>query len=343
MELTTLQAYQQLFDAIKQEIQQAKLTTVVAVNQNMLLSYWKVGNMILQRQEAQKWGAKVIQQLEKDLKIAYPNLKGYSYRNLNYMRKFAFEYPDFEFVQEPLAQMTWYHNILLMEKIHDRKIRLWYAAKVIENGWSTNVMSIHIERKLHEIQGKLPNNFERTLPKPQSDLAQQMFKDSYLFDFLNVGEEALERDIEEAMTRQITKFLLELGQGFAFVGRQYKLDVDGEDFKVDLLFYHLKLHAYVAIDLKARQFKPEDAGKIAFYTSVIDDILRGEHDNPTIGIVLCKEKNNVRAEYALRTINAPIGISEFKLTELLPEDLQLKLPSIEALEQALKDIKKPKK
>ena len=246
-------------------------------------------------------------------------------------------------MQPPVAQITWAHNIILMDKCKDLNQRFWYALKAVENGWSRDVMVIHIERKLHETQGKLPNNFERTLPKPQSDLAQQMFKDSYLFDFLNVGEEALERDIEEAMTRQITKFLLELGQGFAFVGRQYKLDVDGEDFRVDLLFYHLKLHAYVAIDLKARQFKPEDAGKIAFYTSVIDDLLKGEHDNPTIGIVLCKEKNNVRAEYALRTINAPIGISEFKLTELLPDDLQLKLPSIEALEQALKDIKKAKK
>ena len=339
MELATHEAYQQLFEAVKQEIQTAKLTAVMAVNQNMLLSYWKVGNMILQRQESQKWGAKVIQQLEKDLKMAYPNLKGYSYRNLNYMRKFANEYPDFEFVQPPVAQIPWAHNIILMDKCKSLNQRFWYASKAIENGWSRDVLVIHIERKLHETQGKLPNNFERTLPKSQSDLALQAFKDPYIFDFLNVSEEALEREIEEAMVNHIVKFLLELGQGFAFVGRQYKLDVDGEDFRVDLLFYHLKLHAYVAIDLKARQFKPEDVGKIAFYTSVIDDLLKEERDNPTIGIILCKEKNTVRAEYALRAINAPIGITEFKLTELLPDELKLNLPSIEALEQALKNIK----
>jgi predicted nuclease of restriction endonuclease-like (RecB) superfamily len=279
-------------------------------------------------------------QLSKDLKIAFPMMKGYSERNLGYMKKFATEYGNSAILQVPLAKISWYHNITLIEKIPDYSTRLWYAHKAIENGWSRDVMVTHIDKQLHLRQGNSANNFAETLPKQQSNLAQEILKDPYIFDFLNLREDALEKELEEALIKHIISFLLELGQGFAFVGRQYVLNISGDDYKIDLLFYHLKLRCFVVIDLKTRQFMPEDAGKMNFYVNALDDILKTEHDNKTIGLILCKNKNDVKAEYALRGIQTPIGISAFKLTEILPDELKSNLPSIEELELELRRFEK---
>lgn len=336
--LTTSESYRKLFIEVKQKIQEAQHKAMVTVNQQLLQLYWQIGHLILQRQEEEGWGKKVIPQLVKDLKNDLPNAKGFSESNLEYMRQFAAAYTFAEISQAPLGEISWYHNVTLFHKCTSKSERLWYASKAVENGWSRNTMLIHIERKIYEREGKAITNFTETLPKTQSDLAQQTLKDPYIFDFLGLTENVLERELEDALTSHIIKFLLELGQGFAFVGRQYVLNVSNEDFKIDLLFYHLKLRCYVVVDLKMRKFKPEDAGKMNFYINATDDLVRGEYDNPTIGIILCKDKDNVKAEYALRGITTPIGISEFRLTETLPKEFESQLPSIEDLEQKLKDI-----
>jgi predicted nuclease of restriction endonuclease-like (RecB) superfamily len=338
--LITDTSYQNLLQEIKQTIRQAQIKAMVMVNHQLLILYWQIGNMILERQKEYGWGNKVIVQLSKDLKIAFPMMKGYSERNLGYMKKFAVEYPDIAILQVPLAKISWYHNITLIEKFAHLEMRLWYAHKAIENGWSRDMMVNHIEAQLHLRQGNSVNNFSDTLPKIQSDLATEMLKDPYCFDFLNLREGALEKELEEALIKHIISFLLELGQGFAFVGRQYIVNISGDDYKIDLLFYHLKLRCFVVIDLKTRQFMPEDAGKMNFYVNALDDILKTEQDNKTIGLILCKDKNKVKAEYALRGIQTPIGISSFKLTEILPEEFKSSLPSIEDLEQKLKDFRK---
>lgn len=264
-------------------------------------------------------------------------MKGLSARNLKYMRKFAEIYPDFELVQQVVALLPWGHNVFLMDKIKTPEKRLWYARKAINNGWSRNVMVMQIEHKLYERQGKAEkiNNFDLTLPKPQSDLAQEMLKDPYKFDFLSLGDEAQEREIEKELVKHITHFLLELGKGFAFVGQQYHLNIAGDDYYLDLLFYHLTLNCFVVIELKAGEFKPEYAGKLNFYLSAVDDLLKREHDAPSIGILLCKTKNRVKAEYALKDIQKPIGISEYKLVESIPEELKTSLPTIEEIEKEL--------
>lgn len=338
--LITDTSYQTLLHEIKQTIRQAQIRAMVVVNHQLLILYWQIGNMILERQKESNWGDKVLSQLSRDIKSEYPELQGYSIRNLKYMRAFARENPSFQIGQAPLAQISWYHNITLIEKFTDLDTRLWYARKAIENGWSRNMMVNHIEAQLHLRQGKSINNFTDTLPKIQSDLATELLKDPYCFDFLNLREGALEKELEEALIKHIVNFLLELGQGFAFVGRQYIVNISGDDYKIDLLFYHLKLRCFVVIDLKTRQFMPEDAGKMNFYVNALDDILKTEQDNKTIGLILCKDKNKVKAEYALRGIQTPIGISSFKLTEILPEEFKSSLPSIEDLEQKLKDFGK---
>ena len=331
-------SYLDLLQEVKQKIKQAQLNAMIVVNHHLLVLYWQIGNMILQRQKEYGWGYKVISQLSKDIKLAFPTIQGYSERNLGYMKKFADEYEESAILQVPLAKISWYHNITLIEKIPDQTTRLWYAYKAIENGWSRDVMAIHIKSSLHLRQGNSVNNFAETMPKLQSDLAQQILKDPYVFDFINLREHALEKELEEALVKHIVNFLLELGQGFAFVGRQYIVNVGGDDYKIDLLFYHLKLRCFVVIDLKIRQFMPEDAGKMNFYVNALDDILKTEQDNQTIGLILCKHKNVVKAEYALRGINTPIGISEFKLTEILPEELKSSLPSIEEIEQKMREL-----
>jgi predicted nuclease of restriction endonuclease-like (RecB) superfamily len=287
------------------------------------------------RQAEQGWGAKVIDRLAHDLRTAFPTMKGFSPRNLKYMRAFAEAWPDTEFVQAVLAQLPWYHQLALLDKLRSPETRRWYAVKAIEHNWSRNVLAMQIETRLHERSGMAVTNFETSLPKPQSDLALESIKDPYRFDFLGLTDEAQEREVEHALVKHVTEFLLELGAGFAFVGRQVLLDVGGDEFFIDLLFYHLKLRCYVVIELKAGKFKPEHLGQLGFYLTAIDRQVKSEHDNPTVGLLLCKRKNKVVAEYALGDTTQPMGIAEYKLLESLPAELQTSLPSIEQIEREL--------
>lgn len=337
--------YTKLLKEIKDQISNQRIRAALAANSAMVLLYWDIGEKILQRQEKEGWGAKVIDRLAFDLRQIFPEMKGLSPRNLKYMRAFAETWPERKIVQEVLAQITWYHNIALMEKLDDREIRLWYAQETILNGWSRNILTIQIELKLHCRQGKAISNFKATLPKFESDLMQQTFKDPYLLDFLAIDGDAREREIESALMENLEKFLLELGSGFAFVGRQVHLEVGNEDYYIDLLFYHLKLRCYVVIELKACEFKAEFAGKLNFYLSAVDDLLRHPDDKPTIGLLLCKTRNRLVAEYALRGINKPIGVAEWetKIVKSLPEELKSNLPTIEQLEAELSKLPKNKK
>lgn len=267
-------------------------------------------------------------------------MKGFSLRNLKYMRAFAEAYPDEQLVQQVVALIAWGHNVRILDTVKDQTERLWYVQQTIQHGWSRNILVHQIESKLYHRQGKATTNFNRTLPQAQSELAQQLLKDPYTFDFLNLGEDFLERDLERALIKHIRDFLIELGVGFAFVGSQYYLEVGGEDFYIDLLFYHLRLRCYVVIDLKVEEFKPEYSGKMNFYVSAVDDLLRHPDDQPTIGMILCKSKNKVIAEYSLRDMHKPIGVSVYQLKDILPEALQGNLPTIEQLEAELETITK---
>ncbi len=298
-----------------------------------MLLYWQIGRDILERQQAQGWGAKVIDRLAKDLTAAFPDMKGFSPRSLKYMRAFAEAWPEAEFVQEVLAQLPWYHQLTLLDKLETREERVWYAAKAIEHGWSRNVMWHHISTRLLQREGKAVTNFAQRLPSPDSELSQQTLKDPYLFDFLGVSNEALEREIEDAMTRHITKLLMELGEGFAFAGRQVHMEVDGQDFYIDLLFYNYRLHRFLVVELKGGAFKPEHAGQLNFYVTLVDEHLKSPEDQPTLGLLLCKQQHRVVAEYALRGMTQPIGVAEYKLQ--LPEDLAGYLPTIEQIEAEL--------
>jgi predicted nuclease of restriction endonuclease-like (RecB) superfamily len=364
--------YEEFLRDIKARVKTAQIRASLAVNKELVLLYWSIGHDILQRQQEQGWGAKVIDRLSKDLQREFPTVQGFSTRNLKYMRAFAEAWAEepivqqavgllapkekqssivqvvaglleqnipkenpLVFVQAPLAQITWYHNIALLEKLTLREERLWYAQQTIENGWSRNVLVHQIESKLYERQGKAVTNFERALPAPQSDLANQLLKDPYNFDFLTLGKDAHERALESGLIEHIRKFLLELGAGFSFLGSQYHLEFDGEDYYLDLLFYHVKLRCYVVIDLKTGKFQPEYAGKMNFYLAVVDDLLRHEGDAPSIGLILCKEKKSVTVEYALRGMQTPIGVSGYQITESLPDNLKGSLPTIEELEAEL--------
>jgi predicted nuclease of restriction endonuclease-like (RecB) superfamily len=322
---------------LKTRIHNAQQRAALAVNRELVLLYWQIGRDILDRQGREGWGAKVIERLAQDLRSAFPDMKGFSPRNLKYMRAFAEAWPDTEFVQGVLAQLPWYHQLALLDKLKTEDERRWYAAKAIQHGWSRNVLVIQIETRLRERSGQAVTNFAERLPAPLSDLARESLKDPYRLDFLGLGEEAQERALEDAIVHNITRFLLELGAGFAFVGRQVHLEVGGDDFFIDLLFYHLKLRCYVVIELKAGAFKPEHAGQLSFYLSAVDAQMKAEHDGPTIGLLLCKSKNKVVAEYALRDSSKPIGVAEYPLIEALPADLQTSLPSIESIERALAD------
>lgn len=302
-----------------------------------MLLYWQIGRDILVRQGREGWGAKVIERLAQDLRNAFPDMKGFARANLMYMRAFAEAWPDDAIVQQVVGQLPWGHNLVLLTKLKTAEQRLAYAGRAIEHGWSRNVLAIHIERRLLEREGKAVTNFDLRLPAPGSDLARESIKDPYLFDFLGVGVEAGERAIEDALVQHISSFLIELGAGFAYVGRQVPLEVGGEDFYIDLLFYHLKLRCFVVIELKAGDFKPEHLGQLGFYLTAIDRDMKGEHDNPTIGLLLCKTRNKVVAEYALGDKTQPLGIAEYRLVESLPAELQTSLPSIEQIERALAD------
>lgn len=322
---------------LKGRIHAAQQRATLAVNRELVLLYWQIGRDILARQADQGWGAKVIERLAHDLRAAFPEMKGFSRANLMYMRAFAEAWPDAGIVQQAVGQLPWGHNLVLLTRLKDPGQRLAYAQSAIAHGWSRNVLNIHIETRLLERTGKATTNFDASLPKPASDLARESLKDPYRLDFLGLGREAGEREIENALVRHVTEFLLELGAGFAFVGRQVLLNVGGDDFFIDLLFYHLKLRCYVVIELKGGKFKPEHLGQLGFYLTAVDAQIKHPQDGPTIGLLLCKSRNKVVAEYALRDSAQPIGVAEYKLLESLPAELQTSLPSIEQIERELAD------
>ena len=333
--MPTPQGYADWLVELKLRIHHAQQRAALSVNRELVQLYWQIVHDILQRQEQQGWGAKVIEHLALDLRNAFPEMKGFSRANLMYMRAFAEAWPELEIVQQAVGQLPWGHNLVLLTKLKQVDERLAYAQQAIQHGWSRNVLAMQIETRLLDRQGAAVTNFEQRLPKPQSDLARESLKDPYRFDFLSLGHEAQEREIENALVQNVTEFLLELGAGFAFVGRQVHLEVGGDDFYLDLLFYHLKLRCYVVIELKAGDFKPEHLGQLGFYLTAVDRQIKTEQDSATIGLLLCKSKNKVVAEYALGDKTQPMGIAEYKLQQALPETLENSLPSIEQIEREL--------
>jgi predicted nuclease of restriction endonuclease-like (RecB) superfamily len=334
-EQTAFPGYDRLLLKVKERVRTVQIRAALAVNSELVLLYWQIGSDISRQMREQGWGAKFVDQLSADLRREFPEMKGFSPRNLRYMRSFAEAWADEAILQEALAKITWYHNIALIEKVSTPDERLWYASQTILHGWSRNVLVHQIESKLYQRQGKAITNFERVLPVPQSDLAHQLLKDPYNFEFLTLQQNAEERLLEKGLLDHIRQFLLELGTGFAFLGSQYHLEFDDEDYFLDLLFYHVKLRCYIIIDLKSGKFKPEYAGKMNFYLAVVDDLLRHPQDNPSIGLILCKQKKALTVEYALRNTTTPIGVSEYRITEVLPADLQTILPTVEQLEAEL--------
>lgn len=329
--------YVQWLADIKNRVLTARHKAVLAVNSELVSLYWHIGRDILQRQAAQGWGSKVIDRLGRDLREAFPEMKGFSRANLLYMRAFAEAWTDFEIVQQAVGQLPWGHNVLLLNRIKEKEARLFYVQKAIAENWSRATLEVHIKNRLHERQGKAVTNFAARLPASTSALVQETLKDPYLFDFLSLGEDAQEREIENALVQHITRFLLELGNGFAFVGRQYRLEVNGDEFFIDLLFYHTRLKCYVVVELKATAFKPEHAGQLNFYLAAVDAQIKAPDDHPTIGLLLCKTQNRLVAEYALSGIDKPIGIAEYELVRALPEPLVTNLPTVEELENELSD------
>jgi len=353
-----------LLSEVKQRIQLAQTRAVLAVNSELVRLYWDIGRIIDLRQKREGWGAAVIPRLAQELKNEMPELKGFSERNIGRMIAFYREYADpSAFLPQAAAKISspakvpqpaaksgnvllwsipWFHHVVLMEKVKDIPTRYWYMEQALTNGWSRNVLTLQIEAQAHARHGKARSNFALTLPPHQSDLVQQTLKDPYIFDFLTLTEPFHERELETGLVRHLEKFLLELGQGFAFVGRQYKLDVGDEEFYIDLLFYHLRLRAFVVIELKKGKFKPEYAGKLNFYCNVVNDRLKQPADQPTIGLMLCQERSRLLAEYSFVGIDKPIGISTYKLTRALPRELRSALPTVEEIEAELAEVVKQK-
>lgn len=329
--------YVKVLASLKLQIQEARLKAAISVNSEMIHLYWKIGGMISTQENQSKWGTKVIKKLSKDLLSAFPYMKGFSSRNLLYMRQFYDAYEGVEITQQPVAQIPWGHNVIILEKIKNYKERLWYAAKTIENGWSRNMLAVWIENDLYNREGKAITNFKNTLPAIQSDLAQQATKDPYLFDFLSLDEKFKEKELEQSLIDHVQKLLMEFGRGFAFVGRQCELEVDGDEFLVDLLFYHTVLHCYVVVELKTGKFKPEFAGKMNFYLGAVDRLLKKENDNPSIGLILCKSKSQLQVEVSLQGINKPIGVADYlvAIDKGVPKEFVSSLPTIEEIELEL--------
>lgn len=329
--------YAETLARIKQRIQEERLRVVLAANSAMVLLYWDVGRVILERQEHQGWGARVIDRLSADLREAHPDMQGLSPRNLKYMRAFAAAWPDRRIVQRVVAQLPWRQNIALLERLAERKTRLWYAEQTLRHGWSQPVLCLQIDRRAHARAGKALTNFDATLPPAHSDLAAQAFKDPYLFDFLGTADPRREREVENALVDHIQRFLLELGNGFAFVGRQVHLEFASHDHYVDLLFYHLALRCYVVIELKVVPFEPGFVGQMNAYLSAVDDLLRHHDDKPTIGLLLCRSKDKIVVEYALRDLRKPIGVAEWetKIVEKLPASMKSSLPTVAEIEAEL--------
>ncbi|MBU0600424.1 DUF1016 family protein [bacterium] len=340
---TSLVFYSNLLSDIKSRIRQAQVKATLSANAEMITMYWDVGRMIYEKQQYEGWGAGVIPRLAKDIQNQLPELKGFSERNIKFMVQLYKEYEgntsigkqpvsQFENMKRFVSQMPWGHNILLMQRIKEPSVRFWYMEQTIQNGWSRDTLGLMIKNDAHKRQGKAITNFDVHLPAQQSDLARQSLKDPYIFDFLTLTDPFNERELETELIKHLEKFLIELGAGFAFVGRQYHLEVSDKDFYIDLLFYHLKLRCFIVIELKKGDFKPEYAGKMNFYCSVVDDLLRHPTDQQTIGLILCQTKDKILAEYALRDVHKPIGVSEYELTRALPENLKSSLPSIEEIE-----------
>ncbi|MCP5363419.1 MAG: DUF1016 domain-containing protein [Rickettsiaceae bacterium] len=324
-------SYASLLQSLKTQITQARIRAHLSVNKEMISLYWNIGNQILERQKEEGWGSKVIENISKDLRAEFPEMKGLSAQNLKYMRKFAETYTKNEISQQAVDQIPWGHNVKIFYDIESQEARFWYIQKTIENGWSRNVLNMQIKTNLYARDGKSINNFSSTLPASQSDLAKEIIKDPYNLEFLDIQGKFHERELEEKLIDHIRKFLLELGQGFAFIGNQYHLTLDDEDYYLDMLMYHVKLKCYVVIELKTGKFKPEYAGKMNFYLNLIDKQIKDKSDNPTIGLILCEDKKNITVEYAIEGINKPMGVSQFKLTEKLPDNLKEFLPSPEEI------------
>jgi predicted nuclease of restriction endonuclease-like (RecB) superfamily len=330
--------YRTWIKALKSKIQLTRIKVALSVNAQLIELYWDLGKDIAEKLESSNWGSKVIEQISTDLKHEFPELKGFSRRNLYAVKQwYQFYAQQYSFVPQAVAQLPWGHNRLIVSRVKDVADAIFYCEATIKNGWSRDVLEMQLDTRLIERSGNATHNFDNTLPEQQSKIASQTFKDPYNFDFLGLHDEALEREIENELTANITEFLLEPGKGFAFVGRQYKIEISETDYYLDLLFYHLDLRSYVVIELKAGKFKPEYAGKLNFYLPAVDSQIKKAHDNPTIGILLCKKKDKIEAEYALRDINKPIGISEYKLTQAIPENIKTQLPSIEELEHDLNE------
>lgn len=320
---------------LKVDIAQSRQRAALAVNAELVQLYHRIGAEIRQRQQVNAWGAKVIERLARDLSDAFPDIRGFSSRNLKYMAFFAQHCPNGLFGQQPAAQLPWFHVVTLLTKLASPAEREWYAQQTVLLGWSRSTLEQNIKNRLQQRQGAAVTNFVARLPAAESALAHETLKDPYLFDFLGLGDDAHERDIEDGLIRHITRFLLELGAGFAFVGRQFRLDVGGDEFFIDLLFYHTRLKCYVVVELKATAFKPEHAGQLNFYLAAVDAQIKAEDDKPTIGLLLCKQQNRLVAEYALSGIEKPIGVAEYQLLRDLPETLGRNLPSIAEIEAEL--------
>lgn len=338
LSITLDPGYKDLLSELKNKVHTAQLRAARAVNQELIKLYWEIGCEIIEKQKTSQWGDKLLNQLSKDLTASLNGVNGFSTTNLKRMRMFAECYPLSQAIgAQAVHQLPWGHVIVLIEKIKDSNKRDWYATKAVENGWSRNILSLQIKQGLYERQATTTklSNFQERLPAPQSDLAIEMLKDPYCFDFLTVADKAKEQEIEKGLLLHVRDFLLEIGKGFAFVGNQYHLDVGGDDFYIDLLLFNINLNAYTVIELKTGKFKPEYAGKLNFYLAAMDDLVKLSHHNPTIGILLCEEKNKIVAEYALKNTQSPMGISDYQLSRQLPKELQAGLPAIEELERSL--------
>lgn len=320
--------FKEIINNIKQEIQNTQYKVAIESNINLISMYFRLGKILNDNYE---YGNKFIDEVSRDLKIEFPNSTGFSVRNLKYMKKFYLEYKDDEEVQQLVAQVPWGHNIVLMEKIKDKEVRKIYVEGILKNGWGRNMLSIQIDSGYHLRIGSSNNNFEKTLPALDSDLVNYTIKDPYIFDFLSLKNEYKEKELEDEMINKIRDVLIELGKGFSFVGNQYKISVGGQEFFIDLLFYHLELRRYVVVELKANSFKPEYTGQLGFYVTAIDETLKKEQDNPTIGLLLCRDKDRLTVDYSLKSINVPIGVSSFEIEKYIPKDILEKLPTEEDL------------
>jgi predicted nuclease of restriction endonuclease-like (RecB) superfamily len=328
------QIYDRFLEGIKARVRNAQIKAALAANTELILHYWEIGRDILTTQKEKGWGAKVVDRLSVDLQKAFPKLSGYSTRNLKYMRAFAAAWPDPAIVQQLAAQIPWMHNCVLLDRVKDAAAREYYIRKTVENGWSRAVLQHHIDTGANMRIGKASTNFPITLPKAQSDLAQEILKDPYILKPAPLDEMANERALENALLARLKDFLMELGAGFAFVGNQYRLEVGGDEFFLDLLFYHTKLHCYIVIDLKVVDFQPEFAGKMNFYQAAVDRQIKTDRDGPTIGLILCRGKNKTVVEYTLRDAKSPLGVAEYRL---LPSDLKTALPAVQQLKNIVTD------